>query len=91
MRVRFIPNAYRYERNFEDDAALSNDSYLSETALASRKRHATEAEDLDAKVDRTFKRLSRMREEECTICLKALGDSPEDLPSFNQNLLPNEL
>jgi len=33
MRERFAPNVYKYERNFEDDAALSNDSYLSEAAL----------------------------------------------------------
>lgn len=94
VRQRFVQNAYKYERNFEDEAALSNNSYLSEAALQSRKKYDTEAQEIDAKVDRTFKRLRRMRDEECTICLKPMGDSPEDQQNRSglmENLLPEKV
>ena len=83
VRERITQNLHRYERNFEDEANLSRDSYLSADAIASRRRYDNEADDIDAKVDRTFKRLKRMREEECTICLKPLGECPEE-PSGSQ-------
>jgi hypothetical protein len=37
-----LANTYKYERNFEEEAALSNDSFLSEAAIQSRRQHETE-------------------------------------------------
>ena len=64
---------YKYEHDFEAEANNSSNSYLSNVPYS---RTNPEGEyDIEAKEKRTGKRLTRMREEECTICVCPLGQN----------------
>ena len=71
VRISMMSDYYKYERDFEEEAALSSYSYLSNppaSRLLPDGQH-----DLEGKKERTTKRLIRMKEEECITCLEPLG------------------
>ena len=71
---------YRYEKTFEDDAALSSTSLLSDRSRA--REYNTQEE----KEERTQKRLQAMLIYDCAICTYPLSQeplnlAPEQIPS----------
>ena len=75
-------NYYEYDREFDDDAALSSSSFL--TPLLNNQPRSRIPLNLDdevsikARVDDTYKRLIRMRANECSICMVPLENNPSD-------------
>ena len=68
-RYLLLRNIYIFDRNFEDEAAKSSDSYLT-PLMYNRER--------GDKKERTEKRLGRMRNEECCVCMVELKNNPVD-------------
>jgi hypothetical protein len=62
---------YKYEHDFEEQAALSNYSYISDLPQSRLKPDGSY--DIEAKEMRTSKRLKRMKEDECITCMEPLG------------------
>ena len=66
-RYLLMGNVYVFDRNFEDEAAKSSDSYLTPLMYNHERGDKTE---------RTEKRLVRMKDQECCICLLELKTNP---------------
>jgi len=66
-RYLLMGNVYVFDRDFEEEAAKSNDSYL--TPLLNNQQRKSKGE-------RTCTRLARMKDQECCICLLELKINP---------------
>ena len=73
LRLKLRGDIYIYERQFEDEAARSSNSYLTDEGCYVPPPEASREEILDFKVSKVFKRLIKMQNEECSICMIPLG------------------
>lgn len=79
---KLIGDYHQYDIDFEDDAKLSSDSFLT-PLLDNRPRSRTDYEDPDSieiKVNNTVKRLEKIKKSECSICLFSLNEKPYTEP-----------
>ena len=67
---------YKYQHNFIDDAARSSSTYLSDRVQDVRRDFSVMTDDQRGEI--AEKRLVRMLDEECTICMIGLGTDQEN-------------
>ena len=73
---------YRYEHDFEDEAVRSSNSFLSENFIRQNNELSLTNKD-EAKVEKSFRRLTEMKQEECIVCLNELSQIPIEQSDTN--------